>query len=173
MSGKPFRGLILPLAKQHDRRDFSCGNENLDRYLRELAWQDARRRVAAPFVAVSDADSTKIRGYYTLSSYSVNAGELPDKLAKRLPAYPRIPSTLLGRLAVDLRHQRQGLGEFLIMDALQRALEQSSQIAAVAVVVDAIDEQAARFYQHFDFLSLPDRPNRLFLPMSDISDLFK
>ena len=172
MSGAPPKRLVSPLARQHDRTDFSCGNAALDHYLKEVAGQDARRRIAATFVAADAATPKKIAGYYTLSSYAVYPGEMPDELAKKLPAYPLIPSTLLGRLAVDLRCQGQGLGEFLLVDALRRALRQSSQIGAVAVVVDAIDDDAARFYRHFDFLSLPDKPNRLFLPMRTIARLF-
>ena len=77
-----------------------------------------------------------------------------------------------GRLSVDHRYQGQGIGEFLLIDALRRAYFQSSQIAAVAVVVDAIDEKAWRFYRHFGFIPLPDRPDRLFLPMKTIAALF-
>src|SRR5262249_684041 len=96
--------VVLPLSRRHDRADFSCGNAILDRYLREFAFQDARRRIAAPFVAVFESAPSKICGYYTLSAYAIRLSELPDTLAKRLPSYPRIPATLLGRLAVDLRY---------------------------------------------------------------------
>ena len=83
-----------------------------------------------------------------------------------------MPATLLGRLAVDQRYRGQGIGEFLLLDALHRAYVQSSQIAAIAVVVGAIDDQAARFYRHFNFIPLPDRPDRLFLPIKTIATLF-
>jgi GNAT superfamily N-acetyltransferase len=165
--------VVLPLSRQHDRIDFSCGNATLDRYLKEFALQDARRRIAAPFVAVFESAPDKICGYYTLSAYAVRLGELPDSLAKRLPSYPRLPATLLGRLAVDLRHQGQSLGEFLLIDALNRAFEQSARIGAAAVVVDAIDDNAVAFYRHFGFPSLADAPRRLFLPMRDVAVLFK
>jgi GNAT superfamily N-acetyltransferase len=163
---------IEPLAKHHNRTAFSCGNDALDRYLKEIASQDARRLVAAPFVAVDPAARKTILGYYTLSSFSVGLSDLPHDVARKLPAYSNVPATLLGRLAVDHRHRGQGIGEFLLIDALRRAYFQSSQIAAVAVVVDAIDEQAARFYRHFEFIPLPDRPDRLFLPMKTIAALF-
>lgn len=84
-----------------------------------------------------------------------------------------VPVRLLGRLAVDHRYSGQGAGEFLLVDALQRAFTQSSQIAAAAVVVDALDEVAAAFYRHFGFIPLPDQPRRLFLPMKTIADMFK
>jgi GNAT superfamily N-acetyltransferase len=164
--------LVEPLGKEHDRASFSCGNLALDEYLKERARQDARRYVAAPFVLISGPGQKTILGYYTLSAFAVDLAELPEDLTKKLPSYPNVPVTLLGRLAIDRRHAGQGFGEFLLMDALHRSLTQSSQIAAVAVVVDAIDADAVRFYRHFNFLPFADRPNRLFLPMRTIAALF-
>jgi GNAT superfamily N-acetyltransferase len=165
--------LVEPLGRQHDRAAFACGNEVLDRYLKEIASQDARRLVAAPFVLVATTAPKTILGYYTLSAFGIDLGSLPTEVSRKLPAYPIVPATLLGRLAVDQRYGKQGIGEFLLMDALHRAYVQSAQIAAVAVVVDAADAPAARFYRHFDFITLPDRPDRLFLPMKTIAALFR
>lgn len=162
-----------PLGNHHNRADFSCGNALLDRYLKDQAGQDLRRGCAMPFVLLSERGETSILGYYTLSSYGVDIGELPVDVARKLPRYPLIPATLLGRLAVDRRHQGQGIGEFLLMDALHRALVQSAEIAAAAVVVDAIDEGAAKFYQHFGFVAFPSIANRLFLPMRAAASLFR
>ena len=162
-----------PLAKHHYRAAFSCGNESLDDYLKKTARQDASRKVAAPFVLIEAVDPKTILGYYTLSAFSVDLGDLPEDVIRRLPRYPNVPVTLLGRLAVDQRQQGRGLGEFLLMDALYRSLAQSSQIGAIGVVVDAIDDQAVRFYRHFNFLPFQDKPNRLFLPMKTIADLLR
>jgi len=93
-------------------------------------------------------------------------------MARRLPKYPEVPATLIGRLAISEKFRGQRLGEFLLLDALHRALEQSRQVASAAVIVDAKDESARRFYEHFDFLSLPGTPNHLFLPMRTIERLF-
>src|SRR5262245_20088290 len=164
---------IEPLGPHHDRVDFSCGADSLDRYLREQASQDARRSAAAPFALVSATEPNTVVGYYTLSSHSIDLGELPAHVAKKLPRYPLVPATLLGRLAVDRRYKGQGLGERLLMDALGRALTQSAQITAVAVTVDAIDDPAARFYPRFGFIPFPDRPDRLFLMMKTIAALFR
>jgi GNAT superfamily N-acetyltransferase len=164
---------VEPLGKHHDRVAFSCGNNSLDRYLKEQAGQDARRRVAAPFILVAKSDPKTILGYYTLSSFGIDLADLPADVARKLPTHPVVPVTLLGRLAVDHRRRGQGLGEFLLMDALHRAFVQSSQIAAAAIVVDAIDDQARHFYQHFGFIPFPDHPGRLFLPMKTIADLFR
>ena len=82
-------------------------------------------------------------------------GRIPVGVAKRLPRYPLLPATLLGRLAVDRHHHGQGIGEFLLLDALHRACEHAVDIAAAAVIVDAIDPAAARFYQRFGFMPFP------------------
>ena len=120
MAGKttPTAWIVEPLGKAHDRQKFSCGYEALDRYLREQASQDARRRVAAPFVLVQDSDRKTIIGYYTLSALGIDLHDLPDNVIKKLPSYPVVPVTLLGRLAVDQHHRGQGAGEFLLVDAL-------------------------------------------------------
>ena len=107
---------VEPLGKQHDRAAFACGNETLDRYLKEIASQDARRLVAAPFVAVASTAPKNILGYYMLSAFGIDLGSLPAEVARKLPTYPVVPATLLGRLAVDQRCRGQGIGEFLLID---------------------------------------------------------
>ncbi len=163
--------VIEPLNKDHNRDAFSCGNQSLDRYLQKTASQDARRGFAAPFVAVGETDPHTILGYYTLSSFSIDLGDLPEDITKKLPAYSKVPFTLLGRLAIDQRHQHQKLGKILLYDALDRAFKQKSQVASYAVAVDAIDDNAIGFYKHHGFLQFPDNPYRLFLPMKTIGDL--
>lgn len=157
------------LGPQHDRSRFECGVEPLDRYFRIQAGQDARNNVAAPFVLVL-SDET-IAGYYTLSSTAVQLAELPEQTVRKLPRYPLVPATLLGRLAVDRRQQGKGYGRFLLADALYRAVR--SEIASFAVIVDAKDESARRFYERESFLQLPDQPMKLFRPMTDIKRLFE
>lgn len=166
--GENFR--VEPLGKAHDRAAFSCGVEALDDYLKKQAGQDVAKRVAVCFVLTPDGET--VAGFYTLSQYAVDLAQLPEALAKRLPKYPEVPATLLGRLAVSERFKGHGLGEFLLLDALSRSLEQSRHIASAAVIVDAKDEAARRFYEHFGFLSLPGTPNRLFLPMKTLAKLF-
>jgi predicted N-acetyltransferase YhbS len=173
MPGRPAEWVIESLRSGHDRASFSCGNASLDRYLKEQARQDLRRACATTFVLVAKRGRPSILGYYTLSSYGIDVGELPADVAKKLPRYPLIPATLLGRLAVDLRYQGQGIGEILLMDALYRALVQSVKIGAAAVVVDAIDAGATKFYEHFEFIAFPSIRGRLFLPMKTIGGLFR
>jgi GNAT superfamily N-acetyltransferase len=161
---------VEPLGRQHDRTAFHCGAEALDRYLKQQARQDADKRVAAPFVAVRLPD-TVVLGYYTLSASVLTLTDLPDELARKLPRYPQLPVTLLGRLAVDQSTKGQGLGEHLLLDALHRSLAHADQIAALAVVVDAKDESASAFYRHYGFIPLQTQPSRLFVPMRSIAQL--
>jgi GNAT superfamily N-acetyltransferase len=157
------------LGPRHDRNSFASGVDPLDRYFRTQAGQDARKNLAAPFVLVLP-DGT-IAGYYTLSSTAVQLGELPEKAVRKLPRYPLVPATLLGRLAVDHSHRGKGYGRFMLADALYRAMR--SEIASLAVIVDAKDDNARRFYQRESFLPFPDQPMKLFRPMADIAQLFK
>ena len=164
--------IVEPLAGAHDRAGFSSGNSALDHYLKEQANQDLRRGCAVPFVLIPSAGESAVLGYYTLSSFGIDAGAVPPDVAKKLPRYPLVPATLLGRLAVDEKRQGEGIGEFLLLDALHRSLAQSVQIAAAAVVVEAIDERAARFYQHFGFIPFPTINGRLFIMMKTVKQLF-
>jgi predicted GNAT family N-acyltransferase len=123
-------------------------------------------------VLVSDDD--RIAGYYTLSADNIRADDLPPELVKplKLPRYPVMGATLVGRLARDLTFRGQGVGELLLIDALKVSLAMSRKIASVAVIVDAKDENAHRFYMGFGFLAFADTAKRLFLPMQTVEKLF-
>jgi predicted GNAT family N-acyltransferase len=162
---------IDPLGKEHDRDAFQCGTEELDRYLRQQAGQEGRRHVATSFVLIEPPEA-QIIGYYTLSSASVDHDTWPLEIAQKLPRYPQMPVTLLGRLAVDGNHRGAGHGERLLMDALHRSWQVSRQVASMAVIVDAIDVKAREFYEAFDFVVFPDQERRLFLPMATVAMLF-
>ena len=166
----PLEFQVQPIGPHHNRADFSCGVGPLDNYLKRQAAQDVKKRVAASFVL--SPDGRIIAGYYTLSQFSVELGTVPQHIAKTLPKYPMVPATLIGRLAVSTVFRGQGLGEILLMDALHRSLSLSAQIASAAVIVDAKDDHARRFYLKYGFLELPDVPGRLFLPMKTIERLF-
>ena len=165
----PYR--IVALGKGHDRGSFACGSAPLDRYLQQQARQDADKRVAAPFVLI-EPPSNQVLGYYTLSASIITTDALPAELVKKLPRYPQLPVTLLGRLAVDQSQRGKGLGELLLIDALHRSLEAAAEIAAMAVIVDAKDAAAEGFYAHFGFIPLQRQPARLFLPMQTAARLF-
>lgn len=164
-------GYIYEPLAGHERSSFECGVPSLDDYLRERASQDAKRRVAAPFVML-DADRT-ILGYYTLSAFAIRLRDLPESTAKKLPRYPLLPATLLGRLAVSRHHQGRRLGTLLLMDALHRSLRNTSQIASVGVVAESINDAAREFYLHHEFLPIPNDPRRVFVAMATIATAFR
>jgi GNAT superfamily N-acetyltransferase len=168
VANPPIKPLIEALAKHHDRTEFCCGSEALDRYLQQQARQDAEKHVAAPFVMTAPPDAA-VLGYYTLSAAIVAVGDIDPELARKLPRYPQLPVTLIGRLAVHERLKGQGWGAFLLMDALRRCLTHAAEIAAMAVVVDAKDEAAAAFYRRFDFTPLQSSARRLYLPMKTVA----
>ena len=163
---------VDPLG-HHDRATFSCGVESLDRYLKQQAGQDLRRRLAAVFVLVDTAqpDPAAVIGYYTLSAFAVDASAVPSEFTRKLGRYPILPAALLGRLAVDRRYQGQRLGESLLYHALRQVVRQSQEIAIRAVVVDALDEHAADFYARNGFLRFRDHPRHLFVPIETIRSL--
>ena len=155
----------------HDRSDFSCGQEPLDRYLREQASQDLKRKLAAVFVLVSRATPRKVAAYYTLSNREIRLAQIPPEIAKKAGRYDRLPVTLLGRMAVDSRYKGHRIGERTLLDALYRSYTASLQVASFAVFVEAIDKNAAAFYRKYGFIDLLDDVLRLFLPMKTIERL--
>lgn len=126
--------------------------------------------MAVPFVLTIDGD--KIAGYYTLSQYAVQLDELPMEFAKKLPKYPVVPVTLLGRLAVSVSFRGRGYGASLLMDALYRSLRSSKEVASAGVIVDAKDAAAVSFYAKYGFFTLPRIEQRLFLPTGTIEKIF-
>lgn len=162
--------IITPLGKQHDRKSFDCGEPSLNQYLHRYANQDTKRRVNRVFVASPPDAPRQVIGYYSLSAGSLDTADLPETLRQRLPRYP-VPVVLLGRLAVVESRQGKGLGSILLADALQRVVQASQVMAVYAVVVDALNDRAAQFYQQFGFIPFPSQPLKLFLPMDSVSPL--
>ncbi len=166
------RPSIEPLGRDHDRAAFSCGVEALDLYLKRQAGQDQRRNIARVFVALGET-SGPIVGYYTLSSFAIDVGELPPEIAKRLPRYKAIPAALIGRLAVSTDWQGRGLGALLLIDALKRVVDHGGSIGVFAVVVKAKDDSAVAFYEKHGFVRFRTRPDHLFLPLATARQLFE
>lgn len=155
-------------SKIHSRDKFNCGVASLNRYLAKTASQDQKRKVAAVFVLVDKPDN-KVLAYYTLSAFTVELDELAPAVIKKLPRYPKLPATMLGRLAVDIKYHNQHLGRLMLINALKRAYQTTEQIASIAVVVDAIDNNAAKFYQKYGFIPFASQPTKLYLSMKAIS----
>lgn len=164
--------LTQSLTTSHNRTTFNSGNDMLDVYLKTQANQDINRKLSTCFVLVDEIDNTIIKGYYTLSNNSIPFDLVPDAIQKKLPkSYKNIPTTLLGRLAVDKQYQGQGIGRILLVDALKRSYEISKIIGSFAVVVDPIDPKAEEFYKKYGFIKLPDS-GKMFLVTKIIEQFF-
>ena len=163
--------MIELLDKKHNRENFDCGKELLNNYLKIQAGQDIKRKLSACFV-LSEQGTNDIQGYYTLSNNSIPLNNFPEHIQKKLPkSYLSIPTTLLGRLAIDTKHQGKGIGKILLIDALKRSYEISQEIGSFAVVVDPIDEEAENFYKKYDFIKLPDS-GKMFIATKTLQELF-
>lgn len=164
---------IEPWTSEHDRSSFSSGKQLLDDFLSMRVSQYEKRSLGKTFVAVSftrGQGNRSVIGYYTLAAGSVLFEHLPKKSARKLPRHP-IPIVLLARLAVDKSSQGKGLGEGLLLDALQRSLSLAADLGIYAVVVEAKDDSAASFYKRYGFVSLLDDPFHLYLPIATIEKI--
>lgn len=160
------------LNSNHRKKEFSSGNDMLDNYFRNQASQDIKRKLSACFV-LNDEVSNLIKGFYTLANNSITQDLIPHEFQKKLPSsYKSIPTTLVGRLAIDKRFQKQGIGKLFLVDALKRSCEISKSIGSFAVIVDPIDNDAESFYNKYGFIKLPDG-GKMFLPMNTIKTLFE
>jgi GNAT superfamily N-acetyltransferase len=163
--------MIELLGKKHNRKDFNCGKELLNNYLKNKAGQDVKRKLSACFV-MTEKETNVIQGYYTLSNNSIPLNNFSEQIQKKLPkSYTSIPTTLLGRLAIDTKFQRKGIGKILLIDALKRSYEISKEIGSFGIVVDPIDEEAEKFYKKYDFIKLPDS-EKMFIATQTLKELF-
>jgi GNAT superfamily N-acetyltransferase len=157
------------LSNEHGRAGFSCGQPLLDQFLQQLAGQQAKRDFSRTYVVILPPASG-VLGYYSLSAGSFDLGVLPEEKRRKLPKHP-VPVAHIGRLAVDQSTQGQGLGAFLLLDALARCERLADEIGLHAVEVHAIDESARNFYLKYGFEPLLDDVHHLYLPMKAIRKL--
>jgi predicted N-acetyltransferase YhbS len=160
---------IHSLQSHHDTKSFSCGNDALDTWFRNIAIQHIRKGISRSYVAVEPDDPKQVLGFYSLTVGEAESGKLPATIAKKLPN--KIPVVLLGRLAVATHAQSKGIGGILLVDALRRTVRVASEIGISAILVDAKDMKAASFYEHFGFQMLPDSQQRLVLPIKTADKL--
>jgi ribosomal protein S18 acetylase RimI-like enzyme len=152
------------LRADHDVAGFTCGVDELDRWLGRHAVAAQQMDSARTFVVVRD---NRVVGYVSLTMGSVQRADAPQQLVGGMPGYP-VGMVLIARLAVDKREQGAGLGTRLFADALRMAALAGESVAARLVVVDALDDQAAGFYRRHGFTDTLDRPLRLYRRMKDI-----
>lgn len=156
------------LDDSHVVETFDCGIESLSNYLKSIARQHQTRNLSRVFVVIEDSDPT-VLGYYSLANSSVDASAFPKPKKFKLPKTMAIPVVLLGKLAVDKTTQGKGLGSLLLFDALKRCVEVNDRSAAYAIVVDAINDDARKFYLKYEFQILTEGETpRLFIPMQHL-----
>lgn len=150
-------------SRMHDSRAFDCGIPVLNDYLAQFAGQHRRRGLTQIYVLVDSDAPSLVLGYYTLSAAQIDATQVAESHRRRLPQFP-LPCFRMGRLAVHKDRQGQGLGKCLLGLAVARGLRARAEVAAYALIVDAKDETAHTFYQHYGFIACIDTPNTLYLP---------
>lgn len=149
-------------------QEFSCGIDELDTYLKEYAKQNHKKCIGKSFIAIKE---NRVIGYYTLSMACIEFNEVPEGYNRGIPKYP-VPVAKIGRLAVDAQFQGKKIGTALLIDALKKILEATKTVAAYAVVVDAKNDSAKRFYEGFGFMKYKSDLS-LYLPMKTIKNIFK
>lgn len=161
--------IVELLQSHHDRATFDCGNTSLNNFLRHQARQNMDRHVGVTHVVVEAAGDTKILGYYTLVTRTIDRDIIP---AKGLPSGP-IGVVLLGRLAVDIAAQRRGLGKRMLLRSMKQTLSAATEVGIFALVVNAIDDAAKGWYLGLDwgFVQLLDDPHHLYMSIKTLKQL--
>lgn len=153
---------VLPLNEGHDRKEFDCGDMELNNWFAQVARQHKDKGVSSTFVAVADKTSTEVLGYYAISVAELVNSDLPAPYRKRLPS--KVPVFRLGRLATATRHERQGIGEYMLFDAIDRVTRIAKEVGGIGLVVNA-KPPAVGFYTRYGFEQMVDHPLNLFLPL--------
>lgn len=164
---------LQPLdTSSHDRAAFSCQEDRINRFLKKSANQQSKQDITKPYVAVprtNPADRlAPIIGFYAINTHSIDVTELPEEATKKLPRYETISAIYISAIGVTEEHQGKGLGTFLMADAFQKCVEVAEIVGSRFVVLDALNEDAARLYERLGFHSLPSKPERMIQTMQAI-----
>ena len=156
---------IEVLQSHHQRKSFNCGQDDLNKFIKQYASQHQKSGTSKSYVAVDHEDT--VTGFYCLSSTSIGFELIDPKLTKRLPRYP-LACVVIGRFAVDQSVQGQGIGKLLLAHALRQVSKVAQIIGVNFVVIHAKDQKAKAFYQRFGFIALTTHPLTLIFPVSEI-----
>jgi GNAT superfamily N-acetyltransferase len=155
---------IEKLRREHALDSLDCGKEDLNRFLKRPAWNSQQAHSTQTYVLARDVT---VRGYFSLAAGSISCDEATERVRKGLARHP-IPVILLARLAVDKSLQARGIGPALLKDALLRLADAADTIGTRALLVQAKDDAAKGFYEHFNFEPSPSDPYHLLLIMKDL-----
>ena len=150
--------------KKHDRSGFTCGEPSLDTYLHQQAAQHHRNGISTTHVLVDDGKPSTILGYYSLSAAQLLLNDLQEPDRKRLPNYP-VPAIRMGRLAVASSEKGKGHGDYLLANAVARCLGLRDDLGLRVLLVDALNENAIRFYRSYGFREITASSHTLYLPL--------
>ncbi len=159
---------IEVLQPHHQRKSFNCGQDDLNKFIKQYASQHQKSGTSKTYVAI--ADDVQVSGFYCLSSSSIGFDLVDAELTKRLARYP-LPCVVVGRFAVDQTVQGQGVGKLLLAHALRQVAKVAQIIGVNFVVIHAKDQKAVAFYQRFGFISLTSNPLTLIYPVNEIPNL--
>lgn len=156
--------LVLPLTDGHDRKGFDCGDAELNSWFAQVARQHKEKGVSSTFVVVDHEASTEVLGFYAINLAELVNTDLPTQYRKRLPT--KVPIFRLGRLATAKSHERKGIGEYMLFDAIDRVTVTriAEEIGGIGLVVNA-KPSAVGFYNRYGFEQMADHPLNLFLPL--------
>lgn len=157
---------IEVLQAHHQKKSFNCGQDDLNKFIKQYASQHQKSGTSKTYVTIDD-DDTQVKGFYCLSSTSIGFDVVDAVLTKRLPRYP-LPCVVVGRFAVDQTTQGRGIGQVLLAHALKQVSKVAQIIGINFVVIHAKDQKAMEFYQRFGFISLTSNPLTLIYPVSEI-----
>jgi GNAT superfamily N-acetyltransferase len=161
------RARIEPLDRnKHDRAAFSCGVDRVDNFLKKTASRHQDEEYTRVYVACLD-DGNEVIGYYAVNSHAIDVGTLHEKERKKLP-YPTVPAIYVSVVGVHSQHQGKGLGTRVMGHAFQRCLDVADKIGAYVVVLDALNERAAKFYRELGFIDLPNHELRMIMRIQAI-----
>ena len=158
---------VQKIGFQHDTEPFDCGQSELNRFLKRYALVSQKAGSAQTYVVCR---GTKVVGYYSLTVGSVAYHEAPERIVKGIARHP-VPLMILARLAVDSTEKGKGLGAALLKDAMLRTLNAAGIAGIRALFVHAKDDEARRFYEHFDFKPSPTDAHHLYCLMKDVTRL--
>lgn len=155
---------VEPLG-DHDLEGFDCGNEELSDWLKQHA-ANATKQGTRTYVLIAEETSSVV-GYFSIAPHLLERDEAPKKIGRGAPK--RIPAVLLAKFAIDRTEQSKGLGSEFLIRALERIVEAARTGGGKVLVVDAIDDAAASFYEHHDFEPIPENPRRLVRKLSSVA----
>ena len=153
------------LSPARDLTDFTCGKPALDNWLKTRALANQQKGFTAVLVVHQAA---RVVGYYSLAPTGVVPNLLPRSIRTGQPPDP-VPCLLLGQLAIDLGWTGQGIGTALVKHALERTVQAAALVGGRALIVKAVDAEAAAFWQRRGFLASRDNPFVLFRSIQDIA----